>query len=338
MPQPSRSCPPGAQTSADPERTSALLPESSLTLHHDDLILRPITGRAEIDLFTRIPYVLNPELADDLEAGRRSPEWMWVALRGDHLVARAAWWGRAGDDAPHLMDIFDAEDIDTGVKLLETSLAAIAPRGTRPPEYGRFLPADWRDQPETRRGVQDRIAALELVGAKVFVERLRLEWRPGTPVPAPTDRLSFRPMLDDGELVDLMTLVLDGTLDAHSRHDLTRMTAREAAQAHYDEELARYGTPRDWWRIATLPDGTAAGFVIAAHNGYNPIIAYLGVLPAHRGHGYIDEILAEGTRVLAAQGVPRIRAATDLGNVPMAKAFARAGYVTFERALNMTWS
>jgi RimJ/RimL family protein N-acetyltransferase len=78
--------------------------------------------------------------------------------------------------------------------------------------------------------------------------------------------------------------------------------------------------------------------VIPAHNAYNPIIAYLAVLPQHRGHGYIDDILAEGTRVLCEQDPPRIRATTDVGNVPMAKAFQRAGYVNFEREINMTWS
>ena len=62
------------------------------------------------------------------------------------------------------------------------------------------------------------------------------------------------------------------------------------------------------------------------------------MLPAFRGKGYVDDVLAEGTRILAAQGVPRIRAATDVGNAPMAKAFARAGYATFERQLDMTWS
>jgi len=77
--------------------------------------------------------------------------------------------------------------------------------------------------------------------------------------------------------------------------------------------------------------------VIPAHNGYNPIIAYLGVVPAHRGHGYIHDVLAAGTSLLAAQDVPRIRAATDVGNAPMAAAFALAGYVTFERQVDMTW-
>ena len=172
----------------------------------------------------------------------------------------------------------------------------------------------------------------------LFVERLRLEWRPGTPLP----ELSGQARLPAGsaaadELIDLMTLVLDGTLDAYSREDLTRMSPSEAAQEQYDDELARYASPREWWRVATLPDGEPVGFVIPAHNDYNPIIAYLGVVPAHRGHGYVQDLVAEGTSVLAAQDVPRIRAATDVGNAPMAAAFAKAGYVTFERKIDMTW-
>jgi hypothetical protein len=38
------------------------------------------------------------------------------------------------------------------------------------------------------------------------------------------------------------------------------------------------------------------------------------------------------------RSVPRIRASTDLGSVPMAAAFARAGWVNYERAISMTWA
>jgi RimJ/RimL family protein N-acetyltransferase len=311
-------------------------------LSHQDLsqhsVLRPITGIAELDRFNQFPYVLNDELADDLTAGRRRPEWLWLALRGDRVVARAAWWSRPGEEHPELMDIFDYDgDPDDGVRLLTAALKALVPPGAHPPEYGRFLPADWRDHDEVRLGVEGRMRALETVGARLFVERLRLEWRPGAPVPEPTGRLAFRPVHDADELIGLMTLVLDGTLDAHSRDDLTRMTPRQAAEEQYHDELERYPTPHDWWQVATLPDGTPVGFVIPAHNGYHPIIAYVGVVPAQRGHGYIDEVLAAGTRLLVGQDVPRIRAATDVGNRPMAGAFARAGYVTFERQIDMTW-
>jgi RimJ/RimL family protein N-acetyltransferase len=309
-----------------------------LVLHQHDLTLRPITGRGELDLFNSLPYVLNDEVDGDLADGHRRPGWLWLALRGDRVVARAGWWSRAGDQHPRFMDIFDIDgDAEDGVRLLKAALPAVVPAGATPPGYGRFLPADWRDHPQTRQAVDDRMGALERVGAKLFVERLRLEWRPGTPVAEPGDRLTFRPVRNPGELLELMTLVLDGTLDAHSRDDLTRMTPRQAAQEQYQNELERYASPHEWWRIATLPDGEPVGFVIPAHNGYNPIIAYLAVVPDHRGHGYVHDVLAAGTSLLAAQNVPRIRAATDVGNAPMAAAFARAGYVIFERQIDMTW-
>jgi RimJ/RimL family protein N-acetyltransferase len=243
-----------------------------------------------------------------------------------------------------LLDIFDLDDnsedrgrAEIGARLLRTAIAEVVPAGARPPEYIRVVPSAWREGGAARRAVQERMAALEHVGARLFVERLRFQWQPGTPVPRPRGRLAFRPVCDTGEILDLMTAVLDGTLDAHSRQDMTRMTAREAAVRQYEGELARYRSPRDWWRVATLPDGEPTGFVIPARNDYNPIISYLAVLPRHRGNGYIDDILAEGTAILAAQDVPRIRAATDLGNTPMANAFLRAGYVNFERTINMTW-
>jgi len=309
-----------------------------LTLHDHALTLRPITGPDEIDRFNRLPYVLNGELAKDLAEGRRRPEWLWLALRGDRVVARAAWWSRAGDEHPFLMDIFDLDgDVEDGIRLVRAALATFVAPGANPPDYLRYVPGDWRDQPEVRRGVEQRMGALESLGAKLFVERLRLEWRPGTPLPEPAGRLAFRQPRDGGELIELMTLVLEGTLDAHSREELTRMTARQAAEEQYRDELERYASPHEWWRVATLPDGEPVGFVIPAHNGYNPVIAYIGVLPAHRGRGYVDEVLAAGTRLLADEGVPRIRAATDVTNVPMAKAFARAGYVNFERQLDMVW-
>ncbi|OKJ75225.1 GNAT family N-acetyltransferase [Streptomyces sp. CB02460] len=310
-----------------------------------DLTIRPLTGPEELELFLELPYVLDHELADDLDTGRRRPEWMWVALRGDRVVARIAWWSRDGA-APLLLDFFDLDDTlppaereEAGLRLVETATAAVVPAGAPRPEYGRFVPPDWRADPAVREAVEARIRVMERTGTRMLVERLRLEWRAGTPVPAASGRLRFRAVEGREDLLALMTPVMEGTLDAHGQTDLASgLTPRLAAEKHYDEELAGYATPREWWRIAELPDGEPVGFVIPARNSYNPIIAYIGVLPAHRGHGYIDDILAEGTRILAAQdGVERIRAATDLGNVPMAKAFARLGYVNFERAFDMVW-
>jgi acetyltransferase (GNAT) family protein len=297
------------------------------------LVVRPICGPDEIDLFNRLPYVLNDQVADDLAAGRRRTQWLWVALRGDRLVARAGWWARAGDEHPFLMDIFDVDGSPSdGLALLSQALPAMTvPGASGPPEYLRFLPADgpftgpWR-------------TVLEESGARLLVERRRLEWQPRSPLPPSSGRLRFRPVNDDPkELIDLMTLVLDGTLDVHSRADLQRLSPLEVATEQYHDELIRYPSPRSWWRIAHLPSGDPVGFVIPARNDYNAVIAYIGVVPARRGHGYIHDILAEGTRILAAEGVPRIRANTDVGNFPMEAAFARAGYETYQRQIDMTW-
>jgi ribosomal protein S18 acetylase RimI-like enzyme len=303
-----------------------------------------LTGADELDLFLQLPYVLNEEMREDLAQGRRRPEWMWIALRGERLVARLAWWTSRGGSTPSRLDVLDIDDgvrdpdgVSIGVQLLRAALSASIPSELTPPDFGRLVPADWRENRLMRQSVDDRVTILQRAGARWFVERLRLEWRRGTPIAAPSERLVFRQLNNSDELIGLMASVLDGTLDAHSRDDLERMTAREAAVGQFTDEFAGYTTPRDWWRVATLPDGQAVGFVVPARNAYNPIIAYLAVLPEHRGHGYVDDILAEGTRILAEQDVPRIRASTDVGNVPMANAFQRAGYVAFEREIVMTW-
>lgn len=116
------------------------------------------------------------------------------------------------------------------------------------------------------------------------------------------------------------------------------MSPAEAARDHFDGELARQVSPRANWRVATTPAGEVVGFVTPGCNHYNPVIGYLAVLPAHRGQGHVDDILNEGVRVLGAQRVDHVRAATDLGNIPMAAAFARNGWRVFEHAITMSWS
>ncbi|HEY6279956.1 MAG TPA: GNAT family N-acetyltransferase [Streptosporangiaceae bacterium] len=309
-----------------------------------DLTFRPIHGPEELGLYCQFPYVQNGSLAADLDAGHRCPGWLWLALRGDHPVARAGWWARAGQPVPDLLDVFDLGDgpgdpdlVAAGAGLLRAATAGIMPPGRPWPEYTRLEPADWRDQPATRQAVTDRMAAVAQAGGRFLVERLQLEWQAGTPIAKRTGRLEFGPAGEPDELIELMTAVLDGSLDAHSRRDLAQMTPVQAATRHYWDELARYQSPRGWWRVARRPGGEPVGFVIPAHNGYLPIIAYLGVLPGYRGRGYVGEILAEGTQILAAEGATLILANTDLGNEPMARAFHRAGWADTGHVINMIW-
>jgi ribosomal protein S18 acetylase RimI-like enzyme len=59
------------------------------------------------------------------------------------------------------------------------------------------------------------------------------------------------------------------------------------------------------------------------------VVGFLGVVPAQRGHGYADDLLAEITHLLAEDGATTIRADTDGTNTPMVAAFERLGYHRF---------
>jgi len=303
--------------------------------------MRPATGREEIDRFNELPYVLNKEFERDMDEGRRRPEWMWMALRGDQLVARVAWWARNREATePLLMDVFDVADgepLETGIELFRSASKHVLPNRPKPLDFLSFVPSDWRDDAEAKRAIETRIKGLEQTGARIFVERLRFAWAAGTAIRPPSGRLLFRSIEEGEELIGLMTRVLEGTLDAHSRRDLEERSAAQVARDQYHGDFLGDPKPREWWRMATLAGKEPVGFVIPARNAYNPIIAYIGVVPEHRGKGYIDDLLAEGTRIIDAHGGKRIRAATDVGNVPMAKAFARNGYRTDGAQINMTW-
>lgn len=92
--------------------------------------IRPLSGPDDLPRFNQLDYVLDGEYAGDLDHKRRRAEWMWLALRDDRLVARAAWWGPAGAGKPWLMDVLD---VDLGapdrhqvaVDLVRTALAAM---------------------------------------------------------------------------------------------------------------------------------------------------------------------------------------------------------------------
>src|SRR5690349_13757943 len=181
-----RSRPPPGRPDLTGGGRGASAKETALTTHND-LTIRPITGPDELDLFNRFPYLLNEELAADLEKGHRRPEWLWLALRDGRPAARAGWWARPGDENPLILDILDLDDpgrpetVDIGARLLRAAMARVVPGGTKPPEYIRFLESDWRDSPATRQPAEDRMAAAAQTGARLLVERLNLEWRPGTP-------------------------------------------------------------------------------------------------------------------------------------------------------------
>ncbi|MFG2697279.1 GNAT family N-acetyltransferase [Kitasatospora sp. NPDC048407] len=300
--------------------------------------------------------VVRARIAD----GEYRPEWIWIAEAGPERVplALAIWWGLPDDILPRSLDaLFTTEaataltNLDTpgpGARLLpsdpRSAIAAALLTAAHqvfaadslavPPEYHLFLPANWRGQPEAAAAVKWRREAAKLAGLRLATERLRFEWEAERPVPTVSERLVFVPEPDDEVFVDLFRRALPGSLDAATTRESLLLGPAEQARndvAFYHHDMLG---DRSWWRIARTPTGQVVGFGIPSRNSAASVVGYLGVLPEFRGRGFVAEILAEVTRVLATEAKATvIRADTDLANHPMIAAFELLGYRETARRL-----
>lgn len=297
------------------------------------LAIRPI-GPDEVDLFTSFadatPLGLKPPLQAYLDGlGRRwyRPEWSWVALRDGVVVARVAFSGAEDADRPFAMGSLEIgtrpDRLATGVALVRTAYARYGR-----PRYHQFAPVDWHERADMRAAMADRMEVARLAGLTFLAERLQLRWT-GTPLPPRPGRLEFRPVADRDDLLDVVAGTVQATLDAGMRNAVARVGLAEAVRAF----VAQLPEPVSLWRLAYDPAGRCVGLAVPGRRPWGPDIGYIGVLAAHRGHGYADDLLVEASRLLAEDGADEIEAMTDVGNTPMAAAFERCGYATVDRML-----
>jgi len=160
---------------------------------------------------------------------------------------------------------------------------------------------------------------------------IREEWCPPSPA-----RLSFVPASDE-IFTRLFAEAAMGSLDVMTARELEETSATDLAR----EEVNYYRScpgDRSWWRVAQTHDGEIIGLAIPSATPTNRNVGYLAVLPQHRGHGYVDEILAFITRFQIENGAERITATTDAFNTPMAFAFLLAGYTLVEVRIDLQGS
>jgi len=308
-----------------------------------ELVVRPI-GPGEIELFTSFadasPLGLKPPLATYLDGLGQwyRPEWSWVALRHGQVVARVAFGGPPDATLPSVMGSLEIgtrpDRVETGLALVRAACAAMTGGGAGDggrPEYRQFLPVDWHEHAGMVAAVADRRTVARLAGLRFLVERVELRWpaAPGAALLPRPGRLTFRPIADDAEVLRVVRGTVDGTLDAHARRDVARAGADAAARAIVEELPG----PRSLVRLADDPAGSCVGITVPGLRPWGPDISYVGVLPEHRGNGYADELLLEASHLHVEGGATEIVAATDVGNTPMAAAFARCGYVVVDRLM-----
>ncbi len=263
------------------------------------------------------------------------PEWTWIAEVGERIVGRALWWGPRDSAHPVALDCLDVDPASgertaIAAELIRAALAVFP----RPVQYAIKVAGGWREDPATSAAVEWRRAAARAAGLTQEVERLQFEWAPADGVPTAGGALRFVEASDE-EFLAVFARIAEGSLDHQTRTNV----AAKGVDATAREEMGFYlGAPgkREWWRIACTHEGEVAGMAIPSATPYSVNVGYLGVVPEFRGRGYVDEILAEITRMHAATGESRITATTDVGNAPMAAAFLRAGYRNTEIRINLS--
>jgi RimJ/RimL family protein N-acetyltransferase len=338
-----------AATASDLDRVAALIvPDAASPLTARDFQVRLDSGEYRAD---RIWVAESSGSAGAGNPGPGHPGANRTGTASAPIAAAAVWWGRPGERVPGALDALVADPglsreqrTAVGSQLLAVAHDTFARSLRRTPASFHFLlPCDWRSRHDVVSALSWRWEAALRAGLTDELERLRFEWRAETGLPGTrlaqsrrpgtgTPRLTFRREPDDDVFAALFRRTLKGTLDATTRK--TADVVGEGIQAHADVAFYRdrMDGDRGWWIVAELPDGEPVGFGVPNRNSESAVVGYIGVLPEYRGQGYIDEILAETTRILATEGrADRVQADTDLANQPMAAAFERAGYVNFAR-------
>ncbi|ROS61228.1 ribosomal protein S18 acetylase RimI-like enzyme [Frigoribacterium sp. PhB160] len=289
--------------------------------------------RADVPLLTAwtsadpVAWVGRRALTDELETGAYRPEWSWIAERDGRPVGRALWWGRAGADVPSTLDCLTVSPgvpvpEDVGTALVRAGLDTFGSHGDL--EFNVDVAVSWAGDPAAAEAVRWRHEAAHRGGFARTTERISFAWTSSDPMPPRSTRLRFE-SAPDAFFQAMFADVASGSLDGHT----IDMAAREGVEALAEDDLAFYLSlpgDREAWRSARLSDGRTVGFIVPTRTAYDASISYLGVLPGHRGHGYVHDLLAEMVHVHHEDGQPRIVGTTDAANRPMRAAFERAGF------------
>jgi RimJ/RimL family protein N-acetyltransferase/predicted N-acetyltransferase YhbS len=265
-------------------------------------------------------------------AGTMSPEGCFVIEEEGEILGRVAFWTLPATEEPYALELldlgWDGNYLSVGVPLLRNVLGEARALGSKkivhvldaPPMYPW-----WQESPEKR------VELLENARLTMKRETSRFEWRRENVLPIVPKRLAFRTLEEVGEeaFVEAMARVSEGTLDRAIQDERERMGPEEAARKFFEgSDKLEYDA--SWWQLAyDRPGGELVGLVMPAKNPVAMTINYIGVVPEHRGKGYVDDLLALGTATLQEAGPESITADTDARNKPMAAAFERTGWAWF---------
>ena len=136
-------------------------------------------------------------------------------------------------------------------------------------------------------------------------------------------RLTYRTILDVGidAYQQVMSRCGEGSLDRNDRYYWGGSGRRNWAR-----QMTEYVSDADalMWLIGYARDEPIGYVAVGRDEDWGSTIIHIGVLPDHRGNGYIDDLIAAGTVAARDQGITSMLSDVDVTNTPMMAAMRRA--------------
>jgi RimJ/RimL family protein N-acetyltransferase len=264
--------------------------------------------------------------------------WCLIALREGVPVARLALWALPAQEGPRDFVLLNARwgtDPDGAQHLLRHIDALFIAANSDSIGHCQDTPPrepQWQTEMEARKQF--------LIAAGFHVARHTLRYRlPDATVAGQHDgRIRFEPTTEADEAL-LESLIARVAAASHDQLD-REACAAYGADAHAKQllmDLREMRVDDGWWQIAYAGEHPI-GFILPTGSADLGTVGYVGVLPEHRGNGYVDALIGYASRTLQSAGFSRIAADTDFSNGPMAQAFERNGWQQFGERLEWTKS
>ena len=249
--------------------------------------------------------------ASYLRAGSTRPEWCFLLERDGFGVGRVGF--RVAETCPpeFLGDLSARELYLFGLELPPNGDWFTGGRALLGEALDRVR-ADVPEVPQARFNVEvhghvDRLrVVVEAAGLRLFQEKHGYFWQDDGRRVQPPNRRTYRTVAQAGrkEFQTVLGRVGAGTRD---RNDAWyRSMAGEANwSAVFMTFLREHDAPT--WLLAQRRDGDPVGVVAvsAFDEPTTATIVFIGVVPEHRGHRYVDDLILAGTAAARAAGLHR---------------------------------
>ncbi|HUF07152.1 MAG TPA: GNAT family N-acetyltransferase [Candidatus Binatia bacterium] len=264
--------------------------------------------------------------------GTSRPDWTLVAEVDGRPVARGA---------------LVAEPMGGGVSTLEGSAAFLwADLGhpDHPEAFGALMDGlaerlaphgpttlDRRLNPEVHTATGPMRGLLEASAFKLLQEKEGFAWTPEVPPPSPPTLLRVTTLAEAGRNAyrAVMSATTAGTLDRNDRYYIARCGPEPWA-----EEIMRAlrESEEPGWLLGHHGEDPAGFVAVGSFSDTTWTIVHIGVVPEHRGHGHVSELLAAADATARARGYTAGLSEVDVDNAPMIAAMGRAGHRSDLRA------